>query len=196
MPGDYPMIISVCLGLALTACCGFRIFIPLLGTSLAIHFGWITVPADMQWLGESIAIVCFSTAALIEIVAYYVPFLDNILDFAAAPLSIIAGTLLMFSLLPVGANKGLLAWGIALVAGGAPSGTIQIGSGLVRLFSTKATVGTGNSLVASAENTAAILGTILSFIIPVIMTILLVLLVLWIAFRTFRRLFRPNQRVF
>ncbi len=196
MPGDYPMLISVCLGMALSACCGFRIFIPLLGTSLAIHYGWVSVAEDMQWLGGSIAIICFSTAALIEIVAYYVPFLDNMLDFVAVPLSIIAGTILTFSLLPAGANEGLLKWGIALVAGGATSGTIQVGSGLVRLFSTKATIGAGNSLVASAENTAAILGTVLSFAVPVIMAVLLTLVALWILFRTLRRLVKHKQRVF
>ena len=190
------IMMSVCLGIALSACCGFRIFIPLLATSIAVYNGWMDVSPDMQWMGGVPAIISFSTAAILEISAYYVPFLDNMLDFIAAPLAVIAGTLLAASLIPFPENEPLFRWGLGLLAGGATAGTIQLGTGLIRIFSTKATVGAGNALIASAENTVALTGTLLSFIIPVFMAILLVLLVFWVLFRALRKVIRHEKRVF
>ena len=46
----YPIISAVCLGIALSACCGFRVFLPLLGASVAAHFGWIPLNPGMEWL--------------------------------------------------------------------------------------------------------------------------------------------------
>jgi hypothetical protein len=67
-----------------------------------------------------------------------------------------------------------------LVAGGSTAGTIQIGTGLLRLFSTKATIGSGNAIVSTTENAAAVTGSLLAFVIPVIVAIALVVLIVWI----------------
>ncbi|MFT3933539.1 MAG: DUF4126 domain-containing protein [Chitinophagaceae bacterium] len=188
MPFDYHIISAIALGIALSACCGFRIFIPMLVASIAAYNHWVVFAADMQWLGSITAIVCFGTAALVEIAAYYFPFLDNILDAAAAPLAIAAGTLLAFAILPAGADEPLLRWVAALIAGGATAGTIHVGTGLLRLFSTKATMGTGNPVVASGENAVAFTASILSFVIPVIIATILLLVVVWIGYKGVRRI--------
>lgn len=190
------MLISVCFGIALSACCGFRVFVPLLGASIAIYKGWLNVSPEMEWLGGLPSIIAFGTAVLLEISAYYIPFLDNILDFIAIPLAVIAGTVLSFSLLPLTEQEPLFRWIIAAIAGGATAGTIQAATGLIRIFSTKATVGSGNALIATAENIAAILGTILSFIIPVIIAVILVLLVIWVLLRSILRMVRHEEKVF
>lgn len=196
MFADYNLLSSICLGIALSACCGFRVFIPMLATSIAGFNNWISLSPDMQWVSQWPAIVCFSTAAIIEITAYYIPFLDNVLDTVAIPLAVIAGTLVATSVIPSSQTAPILRWGIALISGGATAGTIQLGTALVRLFSTKATVGAGNPLIASAENTSAILGTVLSFLIPVITAILLLALVLWVIFRSVRRLVRHEKKIY
>src|SRR5690349_16586092 len=100
MHADFSLLSSICFGIALSACCGFRVFIPLLGASIAGFNNWITLPPDMDWIAQWPAIICFSTAAILEIGAYYIPFLDNILDTAATPLAVIAGTLLATSTIP------------------------------------------------------------------------------------------------
>src|SRR5450432_2135005 len=185
---DYHIISAIALGVALSACCGFRIFIPMLVGSIAAYNHWFSFSADMQWLGSLPAIICFATAALIEIAAYYFPFLDNILDAIAAPLAIAAGTLLAFAILPSGQSEILLRWATALIAGGATAGTIHVGTGLLRLFSTKATLGTGNPVVASGENVVAITASVLSFIVPVIIATILLLVVVWIGYKGVRRI--------
>ncbi len=79
------------MGIALSACGGFRAFIPMLAGAIAGHFNVIALPADMQWLGSWPAIACFGTAAVAEVGAYYIPFIANMLDVIATPLSVAAG---------------------------------------------------------------------------------------------------------
>ena len=195
MPFDYHIISAIALGIALSACCGFRIFIPMLVAAVAAYNHWFSFSADMQWLGTLPAIVCFATAAIIEIGAYYFPFLDNILDAVAAPLAIAAGTLLAFAILPAGNSEPLLRWVAALIAGGATAGTIHVGTGLLRLFSTKATLGTGNPVVASGENAVALGASILSFVVPVIIATILLLVVVWIGYKGVRRISSGKSRM-
>jgi len=185
---DYHIISAVALGIALSACCGFRIFVPMLAAAVAAHNHWFNVSPDMQWLASLPATICFATAAIVEIGAYYFPFLDNILDAVAAPLAIAAGTILAFAILPTGQGEPLLRWVVALIGGGATAGTIHVGTGLLRLFTTKATLGVGNPVVASGENAVAITASILSFVIPVIIAAILLLVVLWIVYKGFRRI--------
>ena len=175
---DSSILTNIAMGIALSACAGFRVFIPMLAGALAGHFNIISLPADMQWLGSWPAIMCFGTAAIAEDGAYYIPFIDNLLDTIATPLSVGAGTVLASSILPIGDQEPLVRWGIGLLAGGSVAGTIQMGTGLLRLFSSKATLGTGNALVATTENAAAVSITTLSFLIPIVIAALLIALII------------------
>jgi flagellar biogenesis protein FliO len=72
-----------------------------------------------------------------------------------------------------------------------------MGTGLLRLFSSKATVGTGNFVVSTTENAAAVSGSLLSFLIPVVVALLLVVLVVWIlvkAVKQMKKLGRKDSR--
>lgn len=190
---DYSLLANIAMGIALSACAGFRVFIPMLAGALAGHFHIVHLPEDMAWLSGWPAIALFGTAAVAEVVAYYIPFVDNLLDTIATPLSIGAGTVLAASFLPLGHND-LLRWVVAFLAGGSAAGTIQLGTGLLRLFSSKATVGTGNAVVATGENAAALSGSVLSFFIPVIVAIVLVILIVWIIMKASRRIAGRKRR--
>jgi hypothetical protein len=193
---DFQALSAVCLGIALSASCGFRVFIPLLAVSIAGYFQWLPLPADMQWLGSLTAIICFSVAAIAEISAYYIPFLDNLLDIIATPLAIAAGSMLAFAIFPIPVDNHLVRFVLGLVTGGVTAGVIQTGTSLLRLFTTKATIGAGNVLVASGENAAAVTVTFLSFLIPVMMAVVLLVLTGWLAFRTIRRLLTREKQVY
>src|SRR5215203_555629 len=187
---DSSVLTNVAMGIALSACAGFRVFVPMLAASIAAHFNIIDLPSDLEWLGGWPAIICFGTAAIAEIGAFYIPFLDNILDTIATPLSIIAGTLLSFSIFPNTEQEPILRWVAALLAGGTAAGTIHLGTGLLRLFSSKTTAGTGNVVLATTENAAAISGSVLSFIIPIIAAMLVVVLIVWIIIKFVGRIFK------
>jgi hypothetical protein len=190
---DYSFIPAIAMGIALSATAGFRVFVPMLAGALAAKFGIINTPADMEWLGSWTAIIVFATAAIAEIGAYYIPFIDNVLDTIAAPLSVAAGTILASSILPIGDQEPWVRWGVGLLAGGSVAGTIQLGTGLLRLFSSKATVGTGNAVVSTGENAAAVGGSILAFVIPVVMAVVLIGLVVWILVKLVSRVGRLGR---
>ncbi len=181
------------MGIGLSACAGFRVFIPMLAAAVAAHWNIIPLSQDMQWLGSWPAIIIFGTAAIAEVAAYYIPFIDNMLDGIAAPLSVAAGTVLASSILPVQNLEPTMRWVIGLLAGGTAAGTIHLGTGLLRLLSSKATVGAGNVVVATTENAAAVSGSVLVFIIPVLIALLLLLLIGWILIKMSRRLFKSKQ---
>ncbi len=183
------------MGIALSACAGFRVFIPMLAGALAGHFNIISLPNDMEWLSSWPAIACFGTAAVAEVSAYYIPFIDNLLDTIATPLSVGAGTVLASSILPIGDQEPLVRWGIGFLAGGSVAGTIQMGTGLLRLFSSKATLGTGNAIVATTENAAALSISALSFFIPVVIAILVIALIVWIIVKLTKRFSKKPVRV-
>lgn len=180
---DYYILSAVALSIVFGASCGFRVFIPLLIASVAAHNHWIGLAPDMQWLGTEGAMILFIIAAGAEVSAYYFPFLDNIIDAITAPLAVAAGTILAAALLPVPVREPLIRWGLALVAGGLTAGSIHVGTGIWRLFSTKATLGTGNALLATGENAAALVVGMAGFFIPVIMSVLMLVVVAWFASR-------------
>ncbi len=190
---DTQIITSVAMGIALSACCGFRVFVPMLGASIAAYLQWYNLPADMDWMSSLPALIGFGTAAVLEIAAYYIPFVDNLLDTVATPLAVAAGTVLAASFLPITDLNPMLKWILAIIAGGGAAGTVQAGTGLLRLFSSKTTAGVGNAVVATGENAAAIGGTALTFVIPIIVAVLMVLLIGWIVVKVFGRVFKkPN----
>lgn len=187
---DTQIITSVAMGIALSACCGFRVFVPMLGASLAAYLHWYNLPADMEWMGGLPALIGFGTAALLEIAVYYIPFVDNLLDTVATPLAVAAGTVLAASFLPIADFNPMLKWILAIIAGGGAAGTVQAGTGLLRLFSSKTTAGVGNAVVATGENAAAIGGTALTFVIPIIVAVLMILLIGWIVVKVFGRIWK------
>lgn len=182
---DIHTITATALGIALAACCGFRVFVPMLVAGLASKFHLFNFSESFSWLSSTPALIALGAATVAEITAYYVPFIDNILDTISAPAAAVAGTLLATSVIPI--DNEWMKWIIGIVAGGGGAGLISSGTGLLRLFSSKTTLGTGNAVVATGENTAAIGGSLLAFLVPVIMAILFVLFFFWIIKKIYNR---------
>jgi len=111
---------AVALGIGLSASTGFRVFIPLLVAGIASHFGLLPLGESFEWMGSVPALISFGVAAVAEVLAYYIPFVDNLLDHIATPLSIGAGTLLMTSVFP--ADNEWIRWIMGFVVGGGAAG--------------------------------------------------------------------------
>src|SRR2546425_4190452 len=109
-------LLSVCVGIGLSAACGFRVFVPLVVMSIAALTGHLTLARGFEWVGSYPALVAFSVATCVEIAGYYVPWVDNLLDTIATPAAIIAGTLMTASL--VTDLSPFLKWTLAIIAGG------------------------------------------------------------------------------
>jgi hypothetical protein len=166
---------AVALGIGLAASAGFRVFVPMLVASIAAHAGVLPVQDGFAWLGAWPAIICFGTATVAELIAYYVPFVDNLLDSITTPMAVGAGTLLLTSVLPI--DSGMLKWATGFIVGGGIAATVQGGSVLLRLLSSSFTGGSANPAVTTGEHAAAFGTSILSLAIPLIVVPILLLLI-------------------
>src|SRR5258705_403728 len=138
---------GVCMGIGLAAACGFRVFVPLLVMSIASLSGHLTLAPSFQWIGSYPALIAFSVATALEIAAYYVPWLDHLLDTIATPAAIVAGTVVTASM--ISGMSPFLQWTLAAIAGGGAAGLVQGATVLTRAASTATTGGLGNPLVAT-----------------------------------------------
>ncbi len=109
------ILLALGLGLGLSAASGFRVFVPLLGLSLAGLAGWVILPPGAEWLGTWPACLALGTATLLEIGGYYIPWLDHLLDSLATPLAALAGCLL--TLVALHDLPPALRWFLAVIAG-------------------------------------------------------------------------------
>jgi hypothetical protein len=121
----------------------------------------------------------------LEIIAYYVPWLDNFLDTIATPAAVVAGVVATAAV--VSGMSPFLTWTLAAIAGGGAAGIIQSGTVLLRGMSSMTTLGTGNFAVATTELAGAVVFSILSFVLPIFTLGLVLLLVAWIWRRLRRR---------
>ena len=153
-------------GIGLSATCGFRIFVPLLGMSIASRAGQLELAHGFEWIASYPAIIAFSAATAVEIGGYYIPWLDNLLDSIATPAAVAAGTIVTASM--VGDMSPFMRWTLAVIAGGGAAGMIQGGSVMLRGASTATTGGAANPAVSTGELFAAITGTLLSILLPLI----------------------------
>ena len=172
------LFLSICLGLGLSASCGFRVFLPMLAANIAAMNGWVSPGEGFEWLSSWPAFFALLSATIAEISGYYIPFVDNLLDTIATPAAIVAGTLLTTSFIHI--DSPVLHWGLGLIVGGGTAGLVQAGTGLLRLLSSKTTAGFGNPIVSTAENAASFGLSGLAIFLPVIAMVLVVLLVLWL----------------
>ena len=169
---------GILLGIGLSAAAGFRVFLPLLVTNIVSMLGYINLTGGFEWMGGWIAFTAFLVAAIVEISAYYIPWLDNLLDTISGPLAMVAGTVLTASFLTE-ANP-LLQWVLGIIVGGGTAGIVKVGASAARLTSTATTGGAGNAVIATGENVMSVVVAILSFIIPFITAFLVFLIVIYL----------------
>lgn len=187
-----PYALSAFIGIGLAAATGFRVFLPMFVVSLASYMGWIPMSDSFQWLAGLPTLITTGIAMVAEILAYYIPFIDHLLDTLSIPLATVAGSVMFASQF---ADIGTFPqWALALIAGGGTAAAISSGFAGTRAASTATTGGLGNSVVATTETAGAGIMSILALAAPFIAFILAILLIimvlilgrkLWRKFRNF-----------
>ena len=177
MPDIFPLMV----GIALAAACGFRVFVPVLGLHLAASNNFIELSSGFAWMASTEVGVILWMAVIAEIGAYYVPWVDNLLDSISTPMAVLAGTLLSASLF--GDWPPALQWALALIAGGGAAATVQGSTVALRGASTLTTGGLGNPLLATVENSGAVGFTALALFAPVVAIVLLLAILVWAWYR-------------
>ena len=186
------LILGICLGLGLAAACGFRVFVPLFLMSLSARAGYLELADSFAWIDSWAALVMFGVATLIEVGAYYIPWVDNLLDAVATPAAVIAGTIATAA--SVTDVSPLIQWSAAIIGGASVAGVVQTSSVLLRSTSSVTTAGLGNAAVSTIEWIGSAVMSLVAIILPVVAGLIVVsLTAAAIIFLTRRR--RPRSTV-
>ncbi|WP_151798211.1 DUF4126 domain-containing protein [Acinetobacter bereziniae] len=178
-------LLSLCIGVGLSAACGFRVFVPLLVMSIASLMGWFEPMKGFEWLAIPSVCIGLAVATVCEIGAYYIPWVDNALDTIATPAAMVAGTLTTMAV-SSGEMSQFASWAAAIIVGGGTATAVQMGTVAVRGLSTATTGGIANPVVSTGEWIGAIVVSVLSLIVPVLVVIVGIILVV-IAIRWIKR---------
>jgi hypothetical protein len=153
-------------GIGLSAACGFRVFVPMLGISIAALSGHITLASGFEWIGTWPALTAFATATVLEIAAYYIPVVDNMLDTVATPAAVVAGTIATAAM--VGDMSPFLKWALAIIAGGGVAAVIQASTVTLRAAAQTSAPVVATPVVTTVETAGSILATVLAVLSPVL----------------------------
>jgi hypothetical protein len=166
------LFLNVCLGVGLAAACGFRVFVPFLALSIASRAGAVELAPAFGWLGSDAALVTLAVASLLEIAAYYVPWVDNALDAVASPAAVIAGAFAMGSV--VTGLDPFVKWTLVAIAGGGVAGIVQAATVGSRKVSLLTTAGLANPVVSTIELGGSVVMSLMAILLPVLAVLLLV----------------------
>jgi len=182
--------LSICVGVGLSAACGFRVFVPMLFLSIASLSGHVTLAQGFQWIGSYPALIAFSVATVLEITAYYVPWLDNLLDTISTPAAVIAGTIVTASVITD--MSPFLRWTLAVIAGGSAAGLVQCTTVAARGVSTTLTGGLANPVVATGELAGSFIASATALVAPVLAVLLAITAVGLVAAKLSPKFKRPG----
>lgn len=181
-------LLSLGVGVGLAAAAGLRVFLPLLLLGSAARLGWLPLTDGFEWLASGVGLGTLSVATALEIGAYYIPWIDNLLDIVAGPSAVVAGivaTAAVTTALPPPVR-----WAAAIIAGGGTAGVIQGLTTVARLKSSALTAGLGNPLLATLEWVGSLATSLLAIVFPIAAILFVVstaVLARWVTRRFVRR---------
>lgn len=184
---DFDLAASIALGVGLAAATGFRVFLPMLVASAAAYSGHLPLADSFAWLATPSALTILGVAALAEILAYYIPGVDNFLDTLATPAAFVAGTVVSAAVITD--LPPMVKWTAAVIAGGGVAGLTQGLTAVLRAKSTVLTGTLGNPVIATAELGGSLLVSLLALAAP-LLALGVVIVFLWLAIRLLRQLSR------
>ena len=175
MPDVLQILIQVMLGIALSAVCGYRIFVPFLAMGIAGMAGYIQFADGFAWISSWPALLVFGVATILEIAAYFIPHIDNILNAIALPAGAVAGIIVAASV--ISDMDPMLKWTLAIIAGGGAATVTGLLSNGVHQLSTAVSAGFANPVVSGAESVGTVAASVISIAMPIVGVALFVMVV-------------------
>lgn len=183
--GPLELGIYIMMGISLAAVAGLRAFLPLCVVAWLGRAEVLPLSDAYAWLGSDAAVVIFTIAAVVEIIADKIPVLDNLLDQLADWVKPVAGTILVSGF--INQWDPLFATIFGLLAGGGIASLFHQAKKVTRLTSTGATLGFGNPVISAAEDVAGGLGILAAILIPAV-AFTFVGLMSWLLYRGGRKI--------
>ncbi|MCS5531721.1 MAG: DUF4126 domain-containing protein [Candidatus Poseidoniales archaeon] len=176
---EFDVILALCMGLGLAAASGFRVFLPPFLLSIAVRADAVEVnlaETPFEYFDSNIAVILLGVATLAELSAYYVPWVDNLLDTIASPAAVVAGTG-MTAIVLEGNTDPVIQWSLAIIAGGGVTAVVQSATVVTRGISTTLTAGLGNPVVSTGENIASVILALVAMVLPILAALLVAIIV-------------------
>ncbi len=152
--------------------------------NLASLTGNLHLGPGFEWIGSTYATIAFGTATVLEVLAYYIPWLDHIIDVITSPAAVIAGTIATASM--VIDMSPFLKWTLGIIAGGGVAAIVQGTTVALRTKSSALTAGMGNPLVATGELAGSVITALLAIIVPILCVVLILLLCIFVTWKVGR----------
>jgi hypothetical protein len=187
MEATFAALLSVALGIGLAAATGFRVFVPLLVAGLAARAGYIPLTEGFQWLASMPALITLGTAAVFEVLAYYIPGVDHALDVVASPATVAAGV--VASAAVMADVPPTVMWPVAIIAGGGIAGLTKGSTAVLRAKSGLMTGGLANPVVSTVETVGATGLSIFAVVLPLVCLVAVAALLYWAAKKAGKVLF-------
>lgn len=185
-------LLGIALGIGLAAAAGLRIFLPLLVAGIAARAGILPLADGFQWLAGTPALLMLGTAAVVELLAYFVPGVDHLLDLVAGPAAVGAGVVASASVMAD--IPPAVMWPVAVIAGGGVAGMTKGTTALLRAKSGALTAGLSNPVVATVETLGSTAIAILAVAVPLLCLAAIVALLFWATRKAGRLLFARGGR--
>ncbi|MCH2441685.1 MAG: DUF4126 domain-containing protein [Candidatus Thalassarchaeum sp.] len=176
---EFDVILALCMGLGLAAASGFRVFLPPFLLSIAVRADAVEVnlaETPFEYFDSNLAVILLGVATLAELSAYYVPWVDNLLDTIASPAAVVAGTG-MTAIVLEGNTDPVIQWSLAIIAGGGVTAVVQSATVVTRGISTTLTAGLGNPVVSTGENIASVILALVAMVLPILAALLVAIIV-------------------
>ena len=128
---------------------------------------------------------------MVEVLAYYIPGVDHMLDLVAGPAAIGAGVVASASVMAD--IPSAVMWPLAIIAGGGVAGLTKGSTALLRAKSGVMTAGLANPIVATVETVGATGIAILAIVVPLLCLAAIVALLYWATRKAGRLLFGRSR---
>jgi hypothetical protein len=178
------MATAVVLGLSLAASCGIRAFLPLFAVSLLGATGKIELAQSYEWISNPMSLICFGTAVCLEVAGDKIPVVDHALDSVAVFVKPIAATIAAASVMTE--IDPMVSTVVGLLVGGTMAEGVHLIKAKVRLLSTALTATIANPFISLFEDFVAVITTVLSFVVPLVVLVVVSVLIAIGGFRFIR----------
>jgi len=179
LPQGISLLGQILIGTSLAACAGLRAFLPLLAVGIAGKLEVLPLAQSFEWLSSWPSLIVFGVAVVAELLADKFPLVDHALDMLQVAVKPVAGVILVTCVLTE--LSPLQSTVLGLILGGSAAASVHVAKSQVRLLSSASTGGVANPLVSLAEDAAAVVGTVVSFMLPGLILLLTAIVVLGVA---------------
>lgn len=156
--------LKILIGLGLSAASGFRLFVPFAILSIFSISGIYNTTSTPFIFSSDLFLVIFIILSVSEVLLFYNPWIDNMLDLISTPASIFTGIILTYFVLYD--TEIYLRLLISVILGGLVSLNVQLLTVKARSSTSIFSKGNGNQIVSTIENISSIFISILVLKFP------------------------------